>query len=46
MSNGQMIEDVRLAQECRRPVEFLGIGGGWYPSTEEILETIESIYPT
>ncbi len=45
MSNGQMIEDVRLAEQCRRPVEFLGVGGGWYPSTEEILEAIESIYP-
>jgi 2-oxoglutarate/2-oxoacid ferredoxin oxidoreductase subunit alpha len=44
MSNGQMVEDVRLAQQCRRPVEFFGIGGGWYPTIEELLGKIESVY--
>ena len=44
MSNGQMIEDVKLAIECKRPVEFLGVGGGWYPSAEEIFEKIETVY--
>lgn len=43
MSNGQFIEDVKLAIECSKPVEFLGTGGGWYPSVEEILGKIESI---
>jgi 2-oxoglutarate ferredoxin oxidoreductase subunit alpha len=43
MSNGQFIEDVKLAIECQRPVEFLGWGGGWYPSAENILEKIEEI---
>jgi 2-oxoglutarate ferredoxin oxidoreductase subunit alpha len=45
MSNGQMIEDVRLAEQCRRPVEFFGVGGGWYPTIEEVLEAIEKSYP-
>ena len=44
MSNGQFIEDVRLATECNVPVEFLGCGGGWYPTPENIMERIEEIY--
>ncbi len=44
MSNGQFIEDVKLASECKKPVEFLGWGGGWYPTTEAILEKIQTIY--
>jgi 2-oxoglutarate ferredoxin oxidoreductase subunit alpha len=43
MSAGQFIEDVKLATECRLPVEFLGHGGGWYPSEEIILEKIEAM---
>ncbi|MBM4104333.1 MAG: 3-methyl-2-oxobutanoate dehydrogenase subunit VorB [Planctomycetes bacterium] len=43
MSQGQFIEDVKLAMECRRPVEFLGKGGGWYPTQEAILEKIEQM---
>lgn len=43
MSNGQFIEDVKLAIQCSKPVEFLGLGGGWYPSVEGILEKIEKI---
>ena len=44
MSNGQFIDDVKLAIECSRPVEFLGVGGGWYPSVEGILEKLEKVY--
>jgi 2-oxoglutarate ferredoxin oxidoreductase subunit alpha len=44
MSNGQFIEDVRLATECKVPVEFLGCGGGWYPTPENIMERIEQVY--
>ncbi|MFH1614030.1 MAG: 3-methyl-2-oxobutanoate dehydrogenase subunit VorB [Planctomycetota bacterium] len=44
MSNGQFIEDVKLAIECSRAVEFLGLGGGWYPSPENILEKIKEVY--
>lgn len=43
MSHGQFIEDVKLAIECRRPAAFLGKGGGWYPSEEEILEQIRHL---
>jgi 2-oxoglutarate ferredoxin oxidoreductase subunit alpha len=46
MSNGQFIEDVKLAMDCRRPVEFLGVGGGWYPTVEKIMAKIEAIYET
>lgn len=44
MSSGQMIEDVKLAVECKVEVEFLGAGGGWYPSAENIFEKIKEIY--
>ena len=44
MSNGQLIEDVKLAVKCKIDVEFLGVGGGWYPSAENILEKIEEVY--
>jgi len=44
MSNGQFIEDVKLAAECKKPVEFLGSGGGWYPTPELIFEKIQAIY--
>ncbi len=44
MSSGQFIEDVKLATECNIPVEFLGMGGGWYPTPENIFEKISAIY--
>jgi hypothetical protein len=37
MSNGQMLEDVRLALNGARPVEFLSRMGGNVPSHEEVL---------
>ncbi len=37
MSTGQMVEDVRLALNGARPVEFLGRVGGNVPSHEEVL---------
>jgi len=40
MSNGQMIEDVRLALNGARPVEFLSRVGGNVPSHEEILKFV------
>ena len=43
MSFGQFLEDVKLAIECTRPVSFLGKGGGWYPTQEEILEEIRHL---
>lgn len=36
LSNGQMVEDVRVALDGKVPVEFYGRGGGNVPSVEEI----------
>jgi len=36
MSHGQMLEDVKLALNCKFPVEFLGRAGGGIPSEREI----------
>jgi pyruvate/2-oxoacid:ferredoxin oxidoreductase alpha subunit len=40
MSNGQMLEDVRLALNGSIPVEFFSRVGGIVPSTEEILNFV------
>jgi hypothetical protein len=40
MSNGQMLEDVRLALNGTRPVEFLSRMGGVVPSHEEVLRFV------
>lgn len=40
LSTGQMVEDVRLAIEGRRPVEFYGRCGGNAPSAEEIFQEV------
>ena len=40
LSMGQMIEDVRLATECKKPVGFCGRCGGMIPSPDEVLESI------
>ena len=42
MSNGQMVEDVRLALNGARPVEFLGRVGGNVPSLRESSPWCES----
>ena len=36
LSNGQMVEDVRLALNGKVPVEFYGRTGGNVPSVEEV----------
>ncbi len=41
MSAGQMVEDVRLAVNGKKPVEFHGRQGGIIPSPEEILAKLE-----
>lgn len=41
MSAGQMVEDVRLAVNGKRPVEHFGRMGGVIPSPEEIVEALE-----
>lgn len=40
MSMGQMVDDVRLAIECKRPVEFFGHTGGIIPTPAEVLDAI------
>lgn len=40
LSNGQMVEDVRLAVDGARPVRFYSRIGGMVPTTEELLRQI------
>ena len=40
LSMGQMIEDVKLATDCKRPVTLCNRTGGMIPSPEEVLEAI------
>lgn len=40
MNMGQMVDDVKLAISCSRPVEFFGRTGGVIPTPNEILEKI------
>lgn len=43
MSMGQMIDDVKLAINCSKPVHFFGRTGGVIPTPAEILEEIKKI---
>ncbi len=43
MSMGQMIDDVKMALNCSKPVEFFGRTGGMIPKPAEILEAIKKI---
>jgi len=43
MSNGQLLEDVRLALNGARPVEFLSRTGGNVPSHEAVLEFVREL---
>lgn len=43
MSNGQLIEDVRLALNGARPVEFVNRMGGNVPSHEDVLECVRKL---
>jgi 2-oxoisovalerate ferredoxin oxidoreductase alpha subunit len=43
MSNGQLLEDVRLALNGARPVNFLSRVGGNVPSHEAVLELVEEL---
>lgn len=40
LSMGQMIEDVKLATECKKPVTLCNRAGGMIPSPEQVLEAI------
>ena len=43
LSMGQMIEDVRLAEECRRPVVLCNRSGGLIPSPEQIISCVKEL---
>jgi len=43
LSNGQMVDDVRLAIESTKPVHFYGRMGGMLPSNEEICEQAKKL---
>lgn len=43
MSKGQMVDDVKLAVECKVPVHFAGRTGGMIPTPAEVLKQIQSI---
>lgn len=43
MSMGQMIDDVKLALNCSKPVEFFGRTGGVIPTPAEVLAEIKKI---
>lgn len=43
MSSGQMIEDVKLAVNGKRPVTFLGTNGGFTPTPKMIIDSLLNI---
>lgn len=43
LNMGQMIEDVKLATECKKPVFCCNRAGGMLPSPDEVLAKIEQI---
>jgi 2-oxoisovalerate ferredoxin oxidoreductase alpha subunit len=46
MSTGQMVDDVRLALDGTRPVEFYGRCGGNVPSHDEVLSLVRKLAQT
>ncbi len=43
LSMGQMIEDVRLATQCKKPVTLCNRTGGMIPTPEQVLESIRNM---
>lgn len=43
LSMGQMIEDIRLSEDCAKPVYLCNRAGGMIPSPEDIMETINKM---
>ena len=43
LSMGQMIEDVKLATECKKPVTLCNRVGGMIPTPEQVLESIKKM---
>ncbi len=43
LSMGQMIEDVKLAEECRKPVYLCSRSGGMIPDPEQIITLVKEL---
>lgn len=43
LSMGQMIEDIRLAENCRKPVYLCSRTGGMIPSPEDVMRTVDEV---
>jgi 2-oxoglutarate ferredoxin oxidoreductase subunit alpha len=43
LNMGQMVDDVKVATGCRRPVSFYGRTGGMLPTAEDVLAEIRKI---
>ncbi|MBP5288787.1 MAG: 3-methyl-2-oxobutanoate dehydrogenase subunit VorB, partial [Clostridia bacterium] len=43
LSMGQMIEDVKLAEECKRPVVLCNRVGGMIPTPDQVIETVKKL---
>ena len=43
MSMGQMVDDIKLASNCSKPVHFYGRTGGVIPTPVEVLEEIKKL---
>ncbi len=43
LNMGQMVDDVKVATECARPVSFFGRTGGMLPTAEDVLAEIKKI---
>ena len=43
LSMGQMIEDIRLAESCKKPVELCNRAGGMIPTPEQIVESVKKM---
>ncbi|MFA7332526.1 MAG: 3-methyl-2-oxobutanoate dehydrogenase subunit VorB [Candidatus Delongbacteria bacterium] len=44
LNNGQMLQDVKLAIQCRRPVHFYNRMGGNIPTTDEVVQAALSCF--
>lgn len=43
LSMGQMVEDIKLAEECKKPVVLCNRVGGMIPSPEEIIDCVKNL---
>ena len=43
LSMGQMIEDIKLASSCKKPVTLCNRAGGMIPSPEQVIECVKNL---